>query len=244
MSRRTRTRSARRGLLRGWASWPRPPNHHPSCANPARYVRDKIRPIAITVAAPNPSARGRPRRPRVGGPRKPISLGLYPLDTRSRRHRRWIPGWIECRGDRRCDSRSCRDWIPEIPLPKHTYLPGSSVDEVRTQPPIAIVALHGDLAGTRVARKLLVVPCCNHCAGSPNRSVIPAQDTSMAPSASVGVIYSQIVPLAPGSPPANDSTTQVSKRWSAGLQAFDTPARTSRLFRDSRDRSSILSWYR
>jgi hypothetical protein len=26
--RRTRTRAARRGLLRGWGSWPRPPNHH------------------------------------------------------------------------------------------------------------------------------------------------------------------------------------------------------------------------
>jgi hypothetical protein len=39
--RRTRTRSARRGLLRGWVSEPRPPNHHPSCANPARYVRTR-----------------------------------------------------------------------------------------------------------------------------------------------------------------------------------------------------------
>src|SRR5213078_5179846 len=52
--RRTHTRAAHRGLLRGWASGPRPPNHHPSCADPARYVRSKARPILITVAAPDP----------------------------------------------------------------------------------------------------------------------------------------------------------------------------------------------
>ena len=45
---------ARRGLLRGWASEPRPPNHHPSCADPARYVRSKTRPIQITGSASDP----------------------------------------------------------------------------------------------------------------------------------------------------------------------------------------------
>jgi hypothetical protein len=60
---RTRARSARRGLLRGWASWPRPPNHHPSCADGARYVRDKTRPIQITVAAPTPSCSRTPTAP-------------------------------------------------------------------------------------------------------------------------------------------------------------------------------------
>src|SRR5206468_1848291 len=29
--------------------------HHPSCADGPRYVRDKTRPIVITVAAPTPS---------------------------------------------------------------------------------------------------------------------------------------------------------------------------------------------
>jgi hypothetical protein len=60
---RTPARSARRGLLRGWASGPRPPNHHPSCANGARYVRDKTRPIVITVAAPTPSCSRTPTAP-------------------------------------------------------------------------------------------------------------------------------------------------------------------------------------
>src|SRR5262249_2516176 len=34
----------------------RPPNHHPSCPDPARYLRHHTRPIVITAAPPTPSA--------------------------------------------------------------------------------------------------------------------------------------------------------------------------------------------
>src|SRR5215813_5927729 len=51
---RTRTRETRRGLLRGWASEPRPPNHHPPMRGRREVCAGQDRPIVITVAASDP----------------------------------------------------------------------------------------------------------------------------------------------------------------------------------------------
>src|SRR3954469_11684221 len=79
---------ARRGLLRDGHRGPRPPNHHPSCANGPWYVRDKTRPIEITVAAPEPICSRSPTARRVDVSRSPLAE----LQLRTRSARR-SPGW-------------------------------------------------------------------------------------------------------------------------------------------------------
>jgi hypothetical protein len=79
---------ARRGLLRDGHRGPRPPNHHPSCADGPWYVRDKTRPIEITVAAPEPICSRSPTASRVDVSRSPLAE----LQLRTRSLRR-SPGW-------------------------------------------------------------------------------------------------------------------------------------------------------
>jgi hypothetical protein len=88
---RTHARAGRRGLLRGWWSGPRLPKHRRRLRGPREVCAGPRVPVQITVAAQTPSARGRPRPPRVDVVRARLG-GRWPSPAQQRaderRHRR------------------------------------------------------------------------------------------------------------------------------------------------------------
>ncbi len=72
------------GLLRGWASGPRPPKNHRLLRGPREVCAEQGRPIQITVAVADPIRSRSPRRPRVDVSRAPRRS----IDGRFRMQRR------------------------------------------------------------------------------------------------------------------------------------------------------------